>query len=361
MRCSGFLLWRIADIQHNAFRACSRSAVLAGCGCSGCWLFVAPPFQPAPPIAPPRGAVGDAGCRARFFADFLLGRHCGRAARRSVARRGEHPASAQSADLPAREAIANHSAPAATPSNLPRAKTKARAEHGLGIALASQQPHDHWLAEANCLLGSSFLGSGSSVRSGISSSLGSVSSSGAGILGSVLGGVSSIACSVSSSSASVLGGVSSSGASILGSVSSVGSSSASSVGGVLGSIGSGVGSVLSGFNSRCGCRSGSFHRSGCWCRSSSFFLLAAGGQSNSGDQRSENNGLLHLDIPNDGGFLCFKPEANDSPPAESTQHSVFNARDSTSNYREYPDFVCKPVSPLLLPARNELPKQTDLD
>ena len=52
------------------------------------------------PIAPLRGAVGDAGCRARFFAYFLLGRHTGRAARKLVARRGEFPASAQSADIP---------------------------------------------------------------------------------------------------------------------------------------------------------------------------------------------------------------------------------------------------------------------
>ena len=191
-------------------------------------------------------------------------------------------------------------------------KTKARAEHGLGVLLADQRPCDHW-PRSQSLLGSSFLCSGSSVRSGISSSLGSVSSSGASILGSVLGGISSVAGGVSGSSTSVLGSVSSSSASILGSVSGVGSSIASSVSGVLGSIGSGVGSVLGGFNSRCGCRSGSFHRSGCWRRSSSFFLLAAGGQSNSSDQRCENNGLLHLDIPNDGGFLCFKPEANDSP------------------------------------------------
>ncbi len=49
------------------------------------------------------------------------------------------------------------------------------------------------------------------------------------------------------------------------------------------------------------------------------------------------------------------------PGREYATHIVFNARDSISNYREYPDFVCKPVSPMLLPCRNKLSKPTDLD
>ena len=149
------------------------------------------------------------------------------------------------------------------------------------------------------LLGGSILGSGSGVRGGVCGSLGSLCSSSACVFGGILGSVCSVASSSGCILGNFLGGVSSSSTSVLGCINSVRSSGTSSSGCVLGCISGSVGSILGGFSSRCWSRS--LNRS--WCRSSSFFLLAASGQCNSSDQRSENNGLLHLDIPNHGGFF----------------------------------------------------------
>ncbi len=163
---------------------------------------------------------------------------------------------------------------------------------------------------AQRLLAHRFLGSGSGVGSSISSRLGSVCSGGA----CVLGGFSSVV-------GCVLGRIDGIASSFLGSVGSLRSSSAGIGSSVLGSVSCSVGGILGSFNSRCRCRCWRFHGRRCWCGHSSFFLLAASSQSNSSHQRCDNKGFLHLDIPNDGGFLWNGPGQTERPGQECVAQS----------------------------------------